>query len=291
MAARVTVRDVLQMKERGEKICMVTAYDYTSARLLDEAGIPVLLVGDSLGMVVLGHSSTIPVTLDDMIHHARAVTRGATRALVVVDLPFMTYTVSVEQALNNAARVIQETSAQAVKIEGGEPVASAVERLVQCGIPVMGHLGLTPQAIHQLGGFRAQGRTAAAAKRLLDDALLLQEVGAFAVVLEAVPPEVARIVTARLRIPTIGIGAGPYCDGQVQVFHDIFGLFGDFLPKHAKRYANLGEVIAQATAQYMAEVRAGVFPTAANAPRMDPAELAALEAELGLPAEAPSGAS
>ncbi|MBI2321701.1 MAG: 3-methyl-2-oxobutanoate hydroxymethyltransferase, partial [Chloroflexi bacterium] len=276
------------MKERGEKICLVTAYDYTSARLLDDAGVPVLLVGDSLGMVVLGHSSTIPVTLDDMIHHGRAVTRGTRLALVVIDLPFMTYNVNVEQALTSAARVIQETYAQAVKIEGGEPVAPAVERLVQCGIPVMGHLGLTPQAIHQLGGFRAQGRSAVAAKALLADALLLQEAGAFAIVLEAVPPEVARIITQRLRIPTIGIGAGPHCDGQVQVFHDIFGLFSDFLPKHTKRFAEVGDVIAQATARYMAEVRSGTFPTAAHAPRMDPSELAALEAHLGVPAEAPS---
>lgn len=281
MAARVTIRDLLDMKERGEKFCMLTAYDYTSARLLDEAGVPVLLVGDSLGMVVLGYESTIPVTLDDIVHHARAVTRGARRALVVVDLPFMTYTISIEHALTNAARAIQETNTHAVKIEGGEPVVPVVERLVQCGIPVMGHLGLTPQAVNQLGGFRAQGRTAAAAKRLLADALLLQDAGAFAIVLEVVPAEVARLITAHVRVPTIGIGAGPYCDGQVQVFHDLFGLFTDFRPKHAKRYADLGEQIRAAAGRYLAEVRAGAFPTSANAPRMDEAELAALQAEFG----------
>jgi 3-methyl-2-oxobutanoate hydroxymethyltransferase len=286
VAAHITVPDFLKMKARGEKICMVTAYDYTSARLLDSAGVPALLVGDSLGMVVLGYSSTIPVTLDDMIHHGQAVTRGAKRALVIVDLPFMTYTVSVEQALTNAARVIQETAAHAVKIEGGEPVVPTVARLVQCGIPVMGHLGLTPQAMHQLGGFRAQARTALAAKRLLEDALLLERAGAFAIVLEAVPPEVAQMVTARLHIPTIGIGAGPHCDGQVQVFHDLFGLFTDFLPKHAKRFTNVATAIMQAATEYMAEVRAGTFPTAAHAPRISPEELAALQAELDQPARA-----
>lgn len=259
---RVTILDIQAMKERGEKIPMITAYDYTSARLVDEAGLPLILVGDSLGVVVLGHDSTVPVTIEEMLHHTRAVTRGAKRALVVGDMPFMTYQLNPEQALRNAARFLQEAGAQAVKLEGGERMAETVRRLTEVGIPVMGHLGLTPQSINQLGGHKLQAKTPAAAVRLLNDAVALQAAGAFAVVLECVPARIARCVSEKLRVPTIGIGAGPYCDGQVQVLHDMLGLFTDFKPRHVKRYAHLAEAMREALSSYANEVREASFPTA-----------------------------
>uniref|UniRef100_UPI00257E9685 3-methyl-2-oxobutanoate hydroxymethyltransferase n=1 Tax=Chloroflexus sp. TaxID=1904827 RepID=UPI00257E9685 len=218
---RTTIRDIQQMRDRGERIPMVTAYDYTSAQIADRAGIPLILVGDSLGMVVLGYNSTVPVTLDDMIHHTRAVVRGTQKALVIGDLPFLTYT-SPEQAIQSAGRMLQEAGAQAVKLEGGVQIAPTIARLVQAGIPVMGHIGFTPQAVNQIG-LRVQGRRAAEARRLLADALAVQEAGAFAIVLELVPAELAQAITERLRIPTIGIGAGAGCSGQVQVWHDMLG--------------------------------------------------------------------
>lgn len=270
---RTAILDIQRMKQRGEPIPMITAYDYTSAQLVDRAGIPLILVGDSLGMVVLGHSSTVPVTLDDMIHHARAVVRGAQSALVVVDLPFLTYA-SAEQALHNAGRILQETGAQAVKLEGGAPVAPTVKRLVEAGIPVMGHLGFTPQSVNQIG-MRVQGRQADDARRLIADALALEAAGAFAVVLELVPAPLAQAITERLRIPTIGIGAGPGCAGQVQVWHDILGLYTDFEPRHARRYAALADTIAAALQSYAGEVRAGAFPTAEHSSTMDDAALQA----------------
>jgi 3-methyl-2-oxobutanoate hydroxymethyltransferase len=251
--------DLKAKKKRGEKIAMLTAYDATMARLLDQAGIDVLLVGDSLGMVILGHDTTVPVTLDDILHHAKAVSRGARRALVVADLPFLTYQVSAEEAMRNAGRLLQQGGAAAVKIEGGRPVAGVVERLVEAGIPVMGHLGLTPQAVHQLGGFRQQAGTPEGAERLLDDARVLEAAGVFALVLESIPHELAREVTAELQIPTIGIGAGPWCDGQVLVSYDAFGLFED-VPPFVKQYARLGETMTEATRQYITEVRDGRFP-------------------------------
>jgi 3-methyl-2-oxobutanoate hydroxymethyltransferase len=251
--------DLKAKKKRGEKIAMLTAYDATMARLLDRAGIDVLLVGDSLGMVILGHDTTLPVTLDDVLHHARAVSRGARRALVVADMPFLTFQVSAEEAVRNAGRLLQQGGAAAVKIEGGRPVVHVVERLVEAGIPVMGHLGLTPQAVHQLGGFRRQAGAPEEAAQLLEDARLLEQAGAFAVVLESIPPELARQVTAELTIPTIGIGAGPWCDGQVLVSYDAFGLFDD-VPPFAKQYARLGETMTQATRQYISEVQDGRFP-------------------------------
>lgn len=283
---RTAILDIQRMKQRGEPIPMITAYDYTSAQLVDRAGIPLILVGDSLGMVVLGHSSTVPVTLDDMIHHARAVVRGAQSALVVVDLPFLTYA-SAEQALHNAGRILQETGAQAVKLEGGAPVAPTVKRLVEAGIPVMGHLGFTPQSVNQIG-MRVQGRQADDARRLIADALALEAAGAFAVVLELVPAPLAQAITERLRIPTIGIGAGPGCAGQVQVWHDILGLYTDFEPRHARRYAALADTIAAALQSYAGEVRAGAFPTAEHSSTMDDA---ALQAALRPPdaPEPPSG--
>ena len=239
---------------------MLTAYDASMAALLDRAGIDVLLVGDSLGMVVLGHATTIPVTLDAMIHHAAAVMRGTRRALVVADMPFLTYQVSAEQALENAGRLMREGGVHAVKMEGGRPIAANVRRLVETGIPVMGHLGLTPQSVHQLGGFRSVGAAGAEAAQILDGARALQDAGAFALVLESMPAELAARITTELKIPTIGIGAGPGCDGQVLVSNDVFGLFEDFVPPFVKRYANLGEQIVTGAQEYIDDVRAGRFP-------------------------------
>ncbi len=258
---RVSIHDLKTMKRRGERIAMLTAYDYPTARLLDDAGIPVLLVGDSLGMVVLGHETTLPVTLDVMIHHTQAVTRGTRQALVVADLPFLTYQVNPDEAVRNAGRLLQEGGAHAVKLEGGAPVVETVRRLVGVGIPVVAHLGLTPQSVHQLGGYRVQGKTPRAIQRLLDDARALEAAGAFAVVLECVPAAVARLVTEALEIPTIGIGAGSGCDGQVQVITDLLHLFPGPLPKHAKPYLEAGELIREAVGNYLADVQSGAFPT------------------------------
>ncbi len=283
---RTTIRDIQQMRDRGERIPMVTAYDYTSAQIADRAGIPLILVGDSLGMVVLGHESTVPVTLDEMIHHTRAVVRGSRKALVIGDLPFLTYA-SPDQAVISAGRMLQEAGAQAVKLEGGAHIAPTIARLVNLGIPVMGHIGFTPQAVNQIG-LRVQGRQAAEARRLLADALAVQEAGAFAVVLELVPAELAQAITERLRIPTIGIGAGAGCSGQVQVWHDLLGLYSDFLPRHARRYADLATVINDALTQYAADVRQGAFPGPEHSSRMDPAALAAALADTGTTAPAES---
>jgi 3-methyl-2-oxobutanoate hydroxymethyltransferase len=270
---RTTIRDIQQMRDRGERIPMVTAYDYTSAQIADRAGIPMILVGDSLGMVVLGYESTVPVTLDEMIHHTRAVVRGARNALIIGDLPFLTYA-SPEQAVISAGRMLQEAGAQAVKLEGGVHIAPTIARLVHLGVPVMGHIGFTPQAVNQIG-LRVQGRRANEARQLLEDALAVQEAGAFAIVLELVPAELAQAITERLRIPTIGIGAGAGCSGQVQVWHDLLGLYSDFVPRHARRYADLTTVIGEALTQYVHDVRTGTFPGPEHSSRMDPTELAA----------------
>lgn len=266
---RVTISEIRQMKQRKEKIPMLTAYDYVTAKMVDAAGIPLILVGDSLGMVILGYESTIPVTMEEMLHHTRAVVRGAKSALIIGDMPFMTYHISISDALGNAARFIQEGGAQAVKLEGGAIVAEKVRRLVECGIPVMGHIGLTPQSIHQLGGFKVQGKTEEAAEGLFKDACVLQEAGAFAIVLECIPAPLSKLITQKVGIPTIGIGAGPDCDGQVQVISDILGLYRDFVPKHAKQYARLAEEIKTAVANYMAEVKSISFPTAKESYDMD----------------------
>ncbi len=252
---------------RGERIVMLTAYDATMARLLDRAGIDVLLVGDSLGQVILGFDTTIPVTLDAVIHHTRAVARGASRALVVADMPFLTYQVSAEEALRNAARLFQEGGAAALKLEGGRTVVDTVRRLTEAGLPVMGHVGLTPQHVHRLGGMRQQAREEEAAQELIRDAIALEDAGAIAVVIEAVPDAVAEAVTARLKIPTIGIGAGPHCDGQVLVSYDMLGLFETFVPKFVKQYAQLGESIRDAARNYASEVREGVYPQTSVAKR------------------------
>ena len=258
---RMTSANIRRMKQNGERFVALTAYDVVTARLVDAAGIPLILVGDSLGMVVLGHDSTIPVTLDAIIHHTQAVVRGAQKALIVADLPFMTYHKSAEQALDSAARCIQEGGAQAVKLEGGGSVASTIRRLTSAGIPVMAHLGLTPQSIHQLGGYKAQGKTSAQARRLVEDALAIEEAGAFSVVLECVPADLSRWLTQRLSIPTVGIGAGPDCDAEIQVVSDILGWFSDFVPKHARQYAKLSEVAATAIQAYADDVQSGRFPT------------------------------
>ena len=267
VSTKVRVPDLAVMKERGERIVMLTAYDATMARLLDRAGIDLLLVGDSLGNVILGLDTTIPVSLDAILHHTRAVTQGASRALVVADMPFLTYQLSVEQAMRNAARLFQEAGAAAVKIEGGRTVAETVRRLTAAGLPVMGHVGLTPQHVHRLGGMRQQAREEEAAQELIRDALALEDAGAFAVVVEAVPDAVAEAVTSRLKIPTIGIGAGPHCDGQVLVSYDMLGLFDTFVPKFVRQYAQLGELIFDAARNYANDVREGVYPQSAAARR------------------------
>ncbi len=274
---RTTLRDLQRMKGQGERIVMVTAYDHPSARLADRAGADMLLVGDSLGMVVHGHSTTLPVTLDDMVRHAAAVVRGSERALVVGDLPFLTYA-SESDAVASTRRLMQEAGVQAVKLEGGAPVAASVRRLTELGVPVMGHLGFTPQAQHQLG-LRVQAKEAASARQLLEDALLLERSGAFAVVLELVPAPLAEAVSRRLKIPTVGIGAGAGCDGQVQVWHDLLGLQDGKPPRHAKRYADIGAAIETALKAYVDEVRTGAFPTSAQSSTMDERELAQALAE------------
>ena len=266
---RVSINEIKEKKSKKEKIVMLTAYDYSTAKLVDEAGIPLILVGDSLGMVMLGYESTIPVTMDEMIHHTKAVVRGTKQALVIGDMPFMTYHTNTADALRNAARFIQEGGAQAIKLEGGVTVAETVKRIVECGIPVMGHIGLTPQSVHQLGGHKVQGKTSEAAERLLNDARALEQAGAFAVVLELVPAPLSKLITQKIGIPTIGIGAGPDCDGQIQVISDLLGLFSDFVPKHAKQYAKLAGLIKTALADYIAEVKAGKFPTAENSSTID----------------------
>ncbi|HEX2235083.1 MAG TPA: 3-methyl-2-oxobutanoate hydroxymethyltransferase [Actinomycetota bacterium] len=255
----ITVRDVRAFKERGERFPMLTAYDASQARLLDEAGIPLLLVGDTLGMEVLGFPSTVPVTLDDMLHHTAAVARGARNALVIGDMPFMTYQVSVEEGVRNAGRFLKQAGAGAVKLEGGAPVVDLVRRLVAVGVPVMGHVGLTPQSVNQLGGWRVQGRSHEQAERILADAKALEAAGAFAIVLEAVPAALAREITQTLTVPTIGIGAGPHCDGQVLVFHDVFGM-SEFSARFVKRYAQVGDSVRAGAARFAEDVRAGRYP-------------------------------
>jgi len=272
----VTIAKIREMKQQGEKITMLTAYDYSTAKLVDAAGIPLILVGDSLGTVILGYDSTIPVTLEVMLHHTKAVVRGVSNALVVGDMPFMTYHVSVEDALRNAGRFLQEAGCKAVKLEGGVTVEDKIKKIVDCGIPVMGHIGLTPQSINQLGGHRIQGKTAEAARRLLDDALAVERAGAFAVVLETVPAPLAALISRKLSIPTIGIGAGAGCDGQVQVINDLLGSFTDFVPKHAKQYAHLADSMSSAFSQYLADVKSGAFPTEANSFPMDESVLKGL---------------
>lgn len=277
--SRVTPDQIRQMKVRGERIPMLTAYDYPTAQILDAAGLPMLLVGDSMGMVVLGYSTTLPVTVDAIVLHTQAVVRGTEHALIVADLPFGSFQVSPEETMRSAIRIMKEAQPQAVKLEGGRRVAASVRALTEAGIPVMGHVGLTPQSVNVTGGFKVQGKTERAARMLLDDVAALEEAGAFAVVLELVPAELARLVTERASIPTIGIGAGPYCDGEVQVVHDILGLFPDFTPRHTRRFAELGAAMREAAQTYAAAVREHTFPTEAQSAKMDAAVIAALRDE------------
>ena len=268
-----TLNDFLRMKTDGEKIVMLTAYDYPSARLAEEAGVDVILVGDSLGMVVLGYDSTVPVTMADMIHHTRAVRRGAGKTFVVTDMPFLSYQISPAQALENAGRLVQEGGCEAVKVEGGEEIAAQVRALTRAGIPVCAHVGLTPQSATALSGYKVQGRTAEAANKLLRDALALEEAGAFMIVLECIPVQVAQLVTGRLSIPTIGIGAGAACDGQVLVWHDTLGMFDRFTPKFVKKFETLGVKAKEAVGAYAREVREGTFPGPEHTFTMNEAEL------------------
>ncbi len=269
----------IQAMKGGDRIVMVTAYDYPTARAVEAAGLESILVGDSLGMVVLGYQSTIPVTMEEMLHHTRAVMRGVETVHVVADLPFMSYQVSDAQAVENAGRLMKEGGADAVKLEGGRAVASRIEAIVRSGIPVMAHIGLTPQASAALGGFKVQGRSLDAARGVIDDALAVEAAGAYAVVVEAVPRQLARIITTRLRVPTIGIGAGLDCDGQVLVNGDLLGSFDRFIPRFAKKYANLAETMRDAFAAFASEVRAGEFPTKDHGFAMSRDVIAALEAE------------
>jgi len=276
---RTTIQQVKDFKTRGEKFAMLTAYDYPTAQIVDQAGIPIILVGDSLGTVILGYETTIPVTMDDMIHHTKAVLRGTEKALVIGDMPFMTYQINIEETLRNAARFIQEAGAHAVKLEGGVTVVDKVKKLVDCGIPVMGHIGLTPQSINQLSGHKIQGRSLEAARKLLADAKALEVAGAFAIVLETMPAELSAYITSRVAIPTIGIGAGAGCDGQVQVISDLLGLFTDFVPKHAGQYAKLAGLMKEGITAYANDVKQGAFPTAQQSFTMDISILETLRQE------------
>lgn len=281
---KITIPDLVAAKRDGRRITMMTAYDVAFARLVDQAGIDVILVGDSAGMVMLGHPNTVPVTMDDMVRMAASVARGANRAVLVGDMPFGSYQTGPQDALRNAARFLKEAGMDAVKIEGGRETVDTVRTLVENGIAVMAHVGLTPQRVAQFGGFKMQARSARAARRLIDDARALEESGAFAIVLESIPAPVAAIVTERLAIPTIGIGAGPDCDGQVLVLHDVLGLAGDFKPKFAKRYADIGAQVQSALRAFDADVRSGAFPDAEHSWTMKESELEALRADLAKPA-------
>jgi 3-methyl-2-oxobutanoate hydroxymethyltransferase len=278
---KLTIAALRQKKERGQPISMLTAYDFPTAQIEDQAGIDVILVGDSLGMVVLGYSNTLPVTMDEMLHHCRAVARGASFALLIGDMPFMSYQASVETAVHNAGRFLKEGAMEAVKLEGGRERLEAVRAITGAGIPVMGHLGLTPQSVNQLGGFRPQGKNATAAKRLLEDALLLEEAGCFSLVLESVPARLGELVSKRLSIPTIGIGAGVGCDGQVLVTHDLLGLFDRFTPRFVKKYADLHGEMQRAFAEYIADVQRRSFPAAEHSVEMDDAEWQQLLRDIG----------
>jgi 3-methyl-2-oxobutanoate hydroxymethyltransferase len=277
---KVTTLTLRQKKERGEIITMLTAYDYPTALAMDNAGVDTILVGDSLGMVVLGYENTLPVTMEEMLHHSRAVSRGAKTALLIGDMPFMSYQVSVEEATRNAGRFLAQGGMDAVKLEGGRERADAIRSIVNAGIPVMGHIGLTPQSVNQLGGFRAQGKTTRAAKRLVEDALILEDAGCFSIVLESVPARLAELISKKISIPTIGIGAGGGCDGQVLVTHDLLGLFDRFTPKFVKKYANFHHAMQKAFADYIEDVETKRFPAQEHTVEMDDKEWAGLLKEV-----------
>lgn len=277
MNSKFTTQSFLEAKKKSEKITMLTAYDYSMAKILDESGVDAILVGDSLGMVFQGHESTLEVTMDEMVYHCRCVSRGLKRAFLVGDMPFLSYHVSIEEAVRNAGRLIQEGRASAVKLEGGRDMAETVKAIVRAQIPVMGHIGLTPQSVHVLGGFKVQGKEEAKAKALIADAIALEEAGAFSLVLESVPEELARIITEKVGIPTIGIGAGRYCDGQVLVINDILGMYSDFTPKFVKQYAHLKETITGAVNEYIQDVKGQRFPEKKHTFTIDEAVLEKLQ--------------
>ncbi len=285
MRDKVTIHTLKKLKQIGQKICMITAYDAAFARIFDEAGADVILVGDSLGMVVQGHQSTLPVTMEQMIYHCAAVSRGAKRAHLVGDLPFMSYQSSIGEAVKNAGRLVAEGGAESVKLEGGEEFAETVERIVRASIPVMGHLGLTPQSVHKMGGYVVQGRDEQTAQRILRDAIALEQAGCYSLVLEGVPLELAQAVTSKLSIPTIGIGAGLHCDGQVLVCYDLLGMNPDFRPKFVKQYANLYEAVQQAAKTFFSEVRSEAFPDEAHSFKAKKMHLVASNPEPGPAAE------
>lgn len=266
---KFTVSSFLKAKKDDEKISMLTAYDYSTAKLLDEAGVDSLLVGDSLGMVMLGYENTLQVTVDDMVHHCKAVTRGAKRAMVIGDMPFLSYHISVEDTIRNAGRLVQEGGAHAVKLEGGREVVDKIKAIVDAQIPVIGHLGLTPQSINIFGGFKVQGKNEEQAQKIVEDALLLQEAGVFAIVLECVPEKLAKLISEKLKVPTIGIGAGKYCDGQVLVTQDMLGMYTDFVPKFVKQYSNLCDSIKESTKRYIEEIKEGQFPAKEHTFKID----------------------
>lgn len=264
-----TVSTLLSQKQNGDKITMLTSYDYSTAKLIDEAGVNTILVGDSLGTVILGYEDTLPVTMEDMIHHTRAVTRGAKNALVIADMPFMSYQTSVCDAVKNAGRLIKEGGAQAVKLEGGAAVKEQIKAIVNASIPVVGHIGLTPQSINAFGGFKVQGKSEESARKIIEDAKIIEEAGAFMLVMECVPERLAKIITESVNIPTIGIGAGKYCDGQVLVYQDMLGMFTDFVPKFVKKYADVGEIMKNAFSEYIKEVKSGAFPAEEHTFKID----------------------
>ena len=277
---KITTRHIRRKKQRGEPITMLTAYDFPTAEAIDRAGIDSILVGDSLGMVVLGYENTLPVTMDDMLHHCKAVSRGAEYALLIGDMPFMSYQVSAAEAVRNAGRFLQEAGMDGVKLEGGSERVTAIREIISAGIPVMGHLGLTPQSVNQFGGFVAQGKTALAARQLLEDALILQDAGCFSLVLESVPWQLAELVSQRLEIPTIGIGAGLGCDGQVLVTHDLLGLFDRFTPRFVRKYADLHSILMEAFSSYKSDVESGEFPAEEHTITMNDEEWQALLREI-----------
>lgn len=268
-----TVLTFKEAKAEGKKLSMLTAYDYSMAKIIDESGVNGILIGDSLGMVVKGEEDTLAVTMEEVIYHTKAVKRGAKKALVVSDMPFLSYQVSIEQAVLNAGRLVKEGGASAVKLEGGANVAAQVKAIVDAQIPVMGHIGLTPQSVNAFGGFKVQGKSEAAAKQLIEDAVLLEKAGAFSIVLEGIPEKVAELITKAVSIPTIGIGAGKYCDGQILVYQDMLGMFSDFVPKFVKQYANLGTIMKEAIGSYVNEVQEGVFPEEKHTFKIDENEL------------------
>ncbi|EKQ57265.1 MULTISPECIES: 3-methyl-2-oxobutanoate hydroxymethyltransferase [unclassified Clostridium] len=268
-----TVLTFKQAKEQGKKLSMLTAYDYSMAKIIDESGVNAILIGDSLGMVIKGEEDTLAVTMDEIIYHTKAVKRGTKNALIVSDMPFLSYHVSIEQAVLNAGRLIKEGGANAVKLEGGAKVAAQVKAIVDAQIPVMGHLGLTPQSVNAFGGFKVQGKDQSAAKQLIEDAVLLEKAGAFSIVLEGIPEKVAELITNSVSVPTIGIGAGKYCDGQVLVYQDMLGMFNDFVPKFVKQYANIGSVMREAISSYVREVEEGTFPEEKHTFKIDETEL------------------